>query len=78
VELLVAVLLLGAELLQDGALTFARLEVARVPGQLDPLVAPVLERLNEGRPLHHAAQFAPTGWLKGGRQIVSLVKSHGS
>ena len=64
-KLLVAVLLLGAELLQDGALTFARLEVARVPGQLDPLVAPVLERLDERRPLDHAAQLAPTGRLKG-------------
>ncbi len=55
---------LGAELLEDGALVFARLEVARVPCQLDPLVPAVLERLNERRPLDHATQLAPTGWLK--------------
>ena len=54
-ELFVAVLLLGAELLQDGALVHASLEVARVTCQLYPLVAPVLERLHERRPLHHAA-----------------------
>lgn len=70
VELLVAVLLLRAELLQDGALTFPGLEVSRVPCQLDPLVAPVLESLDEGCPLDHAAQLAPTGRLKEKRQVV--------
>ena len=75
-ELLVAVLLLRAELLQDGALTFPGLEVSRVPCQLDPLVAPVLESLDEGCPLDHAAQLAPTGRLKEKRQVVRSAQWH--
>ncbi len=63
-QLLVAPLLLRAELLHDGPLRLAPLEVPRVPGQLHPLVAPVLVRLDEGRPLDHAAQLPPTGGLR--------------
>ena len=63
-ELLVALLLLGAELLQHCSLALASLEVARVASQLDPLVLLVLVRLDEGRPLHHAAKFLPVRRLE--------------
>lgn len=63
-QFVVAGLLLRAQLLHDGALALARLEVARVPGQLDPLVLAVLVRLDERGPLHHAAELAPAGGLR--------------
>ena len=59
-ELFVAALLLGAELFEDGPLGFAGLEVPRVARQLDPLVLPVFEPLDEGRPLDHVPDFPPS------------------
>ena len=64
VQPLVALLLGGAELLHDGALPLARLEVARVAGELHPLILAVFVRLDERRPLHHAPEFAPPRGLK--------------
>ena len=59
-KLFVATFFLSAEFFQDGPLAFASLEVARVPGQLDPLVLAVLERLDEGSPLDHVPHFSPS------------------
>lgn len=54
-----AQLLLGAHLLQHGALVGAGLEVALVAGQLHPRIALLLVRLEERRPLHDVAQLPP-------------------
>ena len=59
-ELFVAALLLGAKLFEDGPLGFAGLEVPRMARQLDPLVLPVFEPLDERRPLDHVPDFPPS------------------
>ena len=59
-ELFVAALLLGAKLFEDGPLGFAGLEVPRMARQLDPLVLPVFEPLDERRPLDHVPHLPPS------------------
>lgn len=78
-EAFVARLLLHAELLEDGALVVAGLEVARVARELDPFVAFVLVRLDEGRPLNGTLHFAPRRRLKqsrGKRTLISTLQTH--
>lgn len=58
-EHLEAFLLLGAELLEDGARLGTGLEVALMARQLYPWIALLLVRLKEGRPLHYVSYFAP-------------------
>ena len=70
-QLFVALVLGGAELLHHGALPLPGLEVTRVSRQLNPLVLPMLIRLNERRPLNHAAKFSPFRWLKNWRKSLS-------
>ena len=50
--------------LEHGARALARPEVARVAGELHPLILAVFVRLDERRPLHHAPEFAPPRGLK--------------
>lgn len=72
-EDLEALLLLGAELLENGARLGARLEVPLMSCQLDPWIPLFLVRLEEGCPLYNIPDLAPAGALKGSRLNKNII-----
>lgn len=74
-QFLKALLLLGAEFLENGPGVGSGLEVALMSGQLHPRIALFLVGLEERGPLHDVAEFAPTRYLQAHHTSVTKIVS---